>query len=95
MCFVFTYVLTYMDKENIFWHSQMKGIETEKKKITFSEPFRYNGWELSAEDLEEEAEDLAAEGEEEEIEEEEKEDEEVSLLALSICAFMLTHLFLV
>ncbi|XP_027755310.1 adenylate kinase 9 isoform X2 [Empidonax traillii] len=44
------------------------------------EPFQYHGWELSAEDLAEEAEDLAAEGEnevdEEEVEEEEEENEE-------------------
>lgn len=32
--------------------------------------------------------------EEEEVEEEENEDEEVSMLTLSICAFILTHLFL-
>lgn len=76
-----------MDKENIFWHNQMKNIETE--------PFKYNGWELSAEDLDEEAEDLAAEGEdeEEEVEEEENEDEEVSMLALSVYGFILTHLY--
>ncbi|NWQ76276.1 KAD9 kinase, partial [Columbina picui] len=37
--------------------------------LGMEKPLRYNGWELSAEDLEEEAEDLAAEGEEEEEEE--------------------------
>ncbi|XP_065690633.2 adenylate kinase 9 isoform X2 [Patagioenas fasciata] len=44
--------------------------------LGMEKPLRYNGWELSAEDLEEEAEDLAAEGEEEEVEEDENEDEE-------------------
>lgn len=57
-----------------------------KKIITFPEPFKYHGWKLSAEDLDEEAEDLAAEEEEEEVEEED-ENEEVSMLALSIYAF--------
>jgi len=65
----------------------------QKKILTFSEPFKYHGWELSAEDLDEEAEDLAAEEEDEEVEEEENEDEEVSMLALSIYAFILTYLF--
>ncbi|NXE82380.1 KAD9 kinase, partial [Cochlearius cochlearius] len=40
--------------------------------LVMEKPFKYHGWELSAEDLDEEAEDLAAEGEdEEEVEEEE------------------------
>ncbi|XP_009957843.1 PREDICTED: adenylate kinase 9, partial [Leptosomus discolor] len=44
--------------------------------LVMEKPFKYHGWELSAEDLDEEAEDLAAEGEdEEEFEEEENEDE--------------------
>ncbi|NWH21326.1 KAD9 kinase, partial [Grus americana] len=39
--------------------------------LVMEKPFKYHGWELSAEDLDEEAEDLAAEGEdEEEVEEE-------------------------
>ncbi|XP_063185876.1 adenylate kinase 9 isoform X2 [Chroicocephalus ridibundus] len=46
--------------------------------LIMEKSFKYHGWELSAEDLDEEAEDLAAEGddEEEEVEEEENEDEE-------------------
>ncbi|KAM7117549.1 adenylate kinase 9 [Ciconia maguari] len=45
--------------------------------LVMEKPFKYHGWELSAEDLDEEAEDLAAEGEdEEEVEEEENADEE-------------------
>uniref|UniRef100_A0A8C2TCB1 Adenylate kinase 9 n=1 Tax=Coturnix japonica TaxID=93934 RepID=A0A8C2TCB1_COTJA len=47
--------------------------------ITFSEPFKYRGWELSNEDLDEEAEDLAAEAEaveDNEAEEEENEEDE-------------------
>ncbi|XP_069707806.1 adenylate kinase 9 [Phaenicophaeus curvirostris] len=44
--------------------------------LVMEKPFKYHSWELSAEDLNEEAEDLAAEGEdEEEVEEEENEDE--------------------
>ncbi|NXV85518.1 KAD9 kinase, partial [Calonectris borealis] len=39
--------------------------------LVMEKPFKYHGWELSAEDLDEEAEDLAAEGEDEEVEEEE------------------------
>uniref|UniRef100_A0A8C3C0F7 Adenylate kinase 9 n=1 Tax=Cairina moschata TaxID=8855 RepID=A0A8C3C0F7_CAIMO len=53
--------------------------DTEKDELTFSEPFKYHGWELSAEDLDEEAEDLVAEveaEEENEVAEEENEDEE-------------------
>ncbi|NXT65095.1 KAD9 kinase, partial [Chaetops frenatus] len=47
-------------------------MESKKKKtLTFSKPFKYYGWKLSDEDLEEEAQDLAAEGENEEEEEEE------------------------
>ncbi|NXA97289.1 KAD9 kinase, partial [Melanocharis versteri] len=38
--------------------------------LVMEKPFKYYGWELSDEDLEEEAQDLAAEGEEEEEEEE-------------------------
>ncbi|XP_064026093.1 adenylate kinase 9 [Pogoniulus pusillus] len=45
--------------------------------LVMEKPFKYHGWELSAEDLEEEEEDLTAEGEDEEVEEEESEDEEV------------------
>ncbi|XP_030303821.1 adenylate kinase 9 [Calypte anna] len=45
--------------------------------LAMETPFKYYGWELSAEDLDEEAEDLAAEEEEEEDnEEEENEDDE-------------------
>ncbi|XP_068273051.1 adenylate kinase 9 [Nyctibius grandis] len=46
--------------------------------LVMEKPFKYHGWELSTEDLDEEAEDLAAEGEdeEEEAEEDENEDEE-------------------
>ncbi|XP_053917119.1 adenylate kinase 9 isoform X2 [Cuculus canorus] len=44
--------------------------------LFMEKPFKYHGWELSAEDLNEEAEDLAAAGEDEEVEEEENEDEE-------------------
>ncbi|XP_029863232.1 adenylate kinase 9-like isoform X3 [Aquila chrysaetos chrysaetos] len=44
--------------------------------LVMEKPFKYHGWELSAEDLDEEAEDLAAEGEDEEVEEEENENEE-------------------
>ncbi|NXX39394.1 KAD9 kinase, partial [Tricholaema leucomelas] len=40
--------------------------------LLMEKPFKYHGWELSAEDLEEEEEDLAAEGEDEEVEEEEE-----------------------
>ncbi|NXC69338.1 KAD9 kinase, partial [Anhinga anhinga] len=36
--------------------------------LVMEKPFKYHGWELSAEDLDEEAEDLAAEGEDEEEE---------------------------
>ncbi|NXX58108.1 KAD9 kinase, partial [Scopus umbretta] len=40
--------------------------------VIMEKPFKYHGWELCAEDLDEEAEDLAAEGvDEEEVEEEE------------------------
>ncbi|NWS44190.1 KAD9 kinase, partial [Probosciger aterrimus] len=39
--------------------------------LAMEKPFKYHGWELSAEDLDEEAEDLAAESEDEEVEEEE------------------------
>lgn len=83
----------YGQKKNIYSGiARLKILK--QKKLTFSEPFKYHGWELSAEDLDEEAEDLSAEGEaeEEEAEEEENEDEEVSMLALSIYAFILTHL---
>uniref|UniRef100_A0A8C4TXD1 Adenylate kinase 9 n=1 Tax=Falco tinnunculus TaxID=100819 RepID=A0A8C4TXD1_FALTI len=45
--------------------------------LAMEKPFKYHGWELSAEDLDEEAEDLAAE---EEDEEEKNENEEVSML---------------
>ncbi|NXF35829.1 KAD9 kinase, partial [Nyctibius bracteatus] len=38
--------------------------------LVMEKPFKYHGWELSTEDLDEEAEDLAAEGEDEEEEEE-------------------------
>ncbi|KAM6207782.1 adenylate kinase 9 [Sarcoramphus papa] len=44
--------------------------------LVMEKPFKYHGWELSAEDLDEEAEDLAAEEEDEEVEVEENEDEE-------------------
>ncbi|KAM6084508.1 adenylate kinase 9 [Theristicus caerulescens] len=44
--------------------------------LVMEKPFKYHGWELSAEDLDEEAEDLADEEEEEEVEEQENEDEE-------------------
>ncbi|XP_030346055.1 adenylate kinase 9 isoform X3 [Strigops habroptila] len=44
--------------------------------LVMEKPFKYHGWELSAEDLDEEAEDLAAESEDEEVEEEENENEE-------------------
>ncbi|XP_062488517.1 adenylate kinase 9 [Pezoporus occidentalis] len=44
--------------------------------LVMEKPFKYHGWELSAEDLDEEAEDLAAESEDEEAEEEENENEE-------------------
>ncbi|XP_071404992.1 adenylate kinase 9 isoform X4 [Pithys albifrons albifrons] len=44
--------------------------------LVMEKPFKYYGWELSAEDLEEEAEDLAAEEENEEDEEEVKEEVE-------------------
>ncbi|NXL33543.1 KAD9 kinase, partial [Glaucidium brasilianum] len=40
--------------------------------LVMEKPFKYHGWELSAEDLDEEAEDLAAEGEDEEEEVEEE-----------------------
>ncbi|NXJ66316.1 KAD9 kinase, partial [Rostratula benghalensis] len=40
--------------------------------LAMEKPFKYHGWELSAEDLDEEAEDLAAEAEEEEEGEEEE-----------------------
>ncbi|NWU60927.1 KAD9 kinase, partial [Pterocles burchelli] len=40
--------------------------------LVMEKPFKYHGWELSAEDLDEEAEDLAAEGEDEEKEVEEE-----------------------
>ncbi|XP_032861593.2 adenylate kinase 9 isoform X3 [Tyto alba] len=43
--------------------------------LVMEKPFKYHGWELSAEDMDEEAEDLAAEEEDEE-EEEENENEE-------------------
>lgn len=81
-------------------------MKQKKKILIFSEPFQYYGWELSDEDLEEEAQDLAAEeenevqeeeGEEEEEEEEEgeeeEEEEEVSMPVLSIYAFIVTPLF--
>ncbi|NXF95932.1 KAD9 kinase, partial [Eubucco bourcierii] len=38
--------------------------------LVMEKPFKYHGWELSGEDLEEEEEDLTAEGEDEEVEEE-------------------------
>ncbi|NXS55467.1 KAD9 kinase, partial [Brachypteracias leptosomus] len=38
--------------------------------LVMEKPFQYHGWELSAEDLDEEAEDLSAEEEDEEVEEE-------------------------
>ncbi|NXI74771.1 KAD9 kinase, partial [Anseranas semipalmata] len=44
--------------------------------LVMEEPFKYHGWEFSAEDLDEEEEDLIAEVEENETEEEENEDEE-------------------
>ncbi|XP_054030004.1 adenylate kinase 9 [Dryobates pubescens] len=44
--------------------------------MLMEKPFKYHGWELSAEDLQEEEDDLAAEGEDEEAEEQENEDEE-------------------
>ncbi|XP_023779691.1 adenylate kinase 9 isoform X1 [Cyanistes caeruleus] len=44
--------------------------------LVMEKPFNYYGWELSDEDLEEEAQDLAAEGENEEEEGEEEEEEE-------------------
>ncbi|NXG57113.1 KAD9 kinase, partial [Hemiprocne comata] len=40
--------------------------------LVMEKPFKYHGWELSAEDLDEEAEDLAAEAEEEDEEEEDE-----------------------
>lgn len=81
-----------MDKKKCYGTARLKILK--QKKLTFSEPFKYHAWELSAEDLDDEAEDLSAEGEaeEEEAEEEENEDEEVSMLALSIYAFILTYL---
>ncbi|NXI49140.1 KAD9 kinase, partial [Chloroceryle aenea] len=39
--------------------------------LVMEKPFQYHAWELSDEDLDEEAEDLAAEGEDEDVEEEE------------------------
>ncbi|NXN17399.1 KAD9 kinase, partial [Indicator maculatus] len=39
--------------------------------LVMEKPFKYHGWELSAEDLQEEEDDLAAEGEDEEFEEQE------------------------
>ncbi|XP_068016605.1 adenylate kinase 9-like isoform X3 [Melanerpes formicivorus] len=44
--------------------------------LAMEKPFKYHGWELSAEDLQEEEDDLAAEGEDEEAEEQENEDDE-------------------
>ncbi|KAM9382186.1 adenylate kinase 9 [Phaethornis superciliosus] len=44
--------------------------------LAMEKPFKYHGWELSAEDLDEEAEDLAAEEEEEEDDDEEEENED-------------------
>ncbi|XP_074903127.1 adenylate kinase 9 [Buteo buteo] len=44
--------------------------------LVMEKPFKYHGWELSAEDLDEEAEDLAAEEEEEEVEEENENEED-------------------
>ncbi|XP_037248899.1 adenylate kinase 9 [Falco rusticolus] len=44
--------------------------------LAMEKPFKYHGWELSAEDLDEEAEDLAAEEEDEEEKNENEEDEE-------------------
>ncbi|XP_010120315.1 PREDICTED: adenylate kinase 9-like, partial [Chlamydotis macqueenii] len=53
--------------------------------LVMEKPFKYRGWELSAEDLDEEAEDLAAEGEDEEVaEEEENEDEEAPPLRVCL-----------
>lgn len=65
----------------------------QETKSTFSEPFKYHGWELSNEDLDEEAEDLAAEAEAiEDNEAEEEENEEVRMLALStLTQLILTH----
>ncbi|XP_010281634.1 PREDICTED: adenylate kinase 9-like, partial [Phaethon lepturus] len=51
--------------------------------LIMEQPFKYHGWELSAEDLDEEAEDLAAEGEDE-VEEEENEDEEAPPLRVCL-----------
>ncbi|NXD80017.1 KAD9 kinase, partial [Halcyon senegalensis] len=39
--------------------------------LVMEKPFKYHGWELSDEDLDEEAEDLAVEGEDDEVQEEE------------------------
>ncbi|XP_069661200.1 adenylate kinase 9 isoform X2 [Haliaeetus albicilla] len=44
--------------------------------LVMEKPFKYHGWELSAEDLDEEAEDLAAEEEDEEVEEENENEED-------------------
>uniref|UniRef100_A0A8C0ARV3 Adenylate kinase 9 n=1 Tax=Buteo japonicus TaxID=224669 RepID=A0A8C0ARV3_9AVES len=44
--------------------------------LVMEKPFKYHGWKLSAEDLDEEAEDLAAEEEEEEVEEENENEED-------------------
>nr|XP_009932576.1 PREDICTED: adenylate kinase 9 [Opisthocomus hoazin] len=52
--------------------------------LVMEKPFKYHGWELSAEDLDEEAEDLAAEEEDEEVEEEENEDEEAPPLRVCL-----------
>ncbi|XP_052637200.1 adenylate kinase 9-like isoform X5 [Harpia harpyja] len=52
--------------------------------LVMEKPFKYHGWELSAEDLDEEAEDLAAEGEDEEVEEEENENEEAPPLRVCL-----------
>lgn len=79
-------------------------MKQKKTDLTFTEPFKYYGWELSDEDLEEEAQDLAAEeeneeeedeeeGEEEEEEGEGEEEEEVSRPVLSLYALIITPVF--
>lgn len=66
----------------------------QETKLTFSEPFKYHGWELSNEDLDEEAEDLAAEAEAiEDNEAEEEENEEVRMLALSTLTRLIFNSF--
>lgn len=66
----------------------------QETKLTFSEPFKYHGWELSNEDLDEEAEDLAAEAEAvEDNEAEEEENEEVRMLALSTLTQLIFNSF--